>query len=195
MDTEPEDIPNEPVTADQLVAYNIRRWRRASGITQEELGARTGWSAANLSAAERSADPERERRRFDAQMIADFALALGVPLVALFLPPADDGIRVNYVLSARGAKYHMGDFMAMAVMIDSDDDSRVSEQYRDTFNAAAERYLGPEWAALAMRLVAGGMTSQQRADYAARMRERRDESLRQAREWEQMADLAERGDS
>ena len=77
-----EGIPAVPVTADQIVALNLRHWRRAAGMTQEEAGARLGWSDKNLSAAERSWDADRDRRRFDAQTLTEMALALGVPVAA-----------------------------------------------------------------------------------------------------------------
>src|ERR1700690_800863 len=99
MDSRPGGPPAEQVTVDQLVALNIRHWRNAAGLTQADLGGRLGWSAANVSAAERSADPARDPRRFDAQTLTEIALALGVPLAALFLPPGDDGERACYLFT------------------------------------------------------------------------------------------------
>ena len=127
MDTDPGgNLPAEHLTIDQLVARNMRRWRLAAGLTQDELGARLGWTgpraAANVSAAERSADPSRDARRFDAQTLTELSLALSVPVVAFFVPPDDDGQRARYMFTAAGRDYDMSDLMALAVMTDSPDD-------------------------------------------------------------------------
>jgi transcriptional regulator with XRE-family HTH domain len=75
----------------RVVAYNMTRWRKAAGLTQEELGQRLGgWSGASVSAAERSWDGKRVRK-FDADEVAAIGAALGVPIVALFLPPLGGG--------------------------------------------------------------------------------------------------------
>jgi transcriptional regulator with XRE-family HTH domain len=150
MDTDPGgNLPAEHLTIDQLVARNMRRWRLAAGLTQDELGARLGWTglraAANVSAAERSADPARDARRFDAQTLTELSLALSVPLVAFFFPPDDDGQRARYMFTAAGRDYDMSDLMALAVMTDSPDDQPVMQAYRQAFTALAGRYLDDEW--------------------------------------------------
>src|SRR5450755_4005243 len=94
------DLPAEHVTIDQIVARNMRHWRRTAGMTQEELGARLGWSDRNVSAAELSSDEKRDRRRFDAQTLANLSLALCVPLIAFFLPPDDDGFPARYIFTS-----------------------------------------------------------------------------------------------
>jgi transcriptional regulator with XRE-family HTH domain len=176
-----EGIPAVPVTADQLVALNLRHWRRAAGMTQEEVGARLGWTAGNESAAERSWDPDRDRRRFDAQTLTEMALAVGVPVAAFFLPPPDDGIEARYLLAdASGRIYAMGDIMTLVTVPDNDDDTDVMAAYRERFNAAAARYLEPEWAAVAGRLLGDGASPAARADMAARLEDERAGLLRAA---------------
>lgn len=154
---------------DQLVAINVRYWRKAAGMTQEELGRRLGWSPANMSAAERSADSSRDRRRFDAQQLAELCVALGVPLSALFLPPPDDGDGKAYAFTAGGRPYGMGDLMEHVVMPDTTEDSALMGAYRDRFNGAALRAArGPRWMTLVARWV-GGAT--RRDERAARLRD------------------------
>lgn len=156
MDNSPDGPPVEQVTVDQLVALNIRHWRAVAGLTQAELGKRLGWSAANVSAAERSVSDDRDRRRFDAQTLAELALALGVPLAALFLPPPDDGERAAYRFTAGGKSHGMGELMELVVMPDATWTSPVMEAYRQRFNAAARRAAtGPAWARLVERWTAG----------------------------------------
>jgi transcriptional regulator with XRE-family HTH domain len=164
-----EDIPVVPVTADQLVAYNLRHWRRAAGMTQEEAAARLGWKAGNLSAVELSWNADKDRRRFDAQTLTEMALALGVPVAAFFLPPPGDGTDARYLLDASSRHYDMGDLMALVVMPDNDDETPVMTAYRERFNADAARYLDPEWAAVAGRLLGDGASPEARADMAARL--------------------------
>lgn len=156
MDNSPEGPPAERVTVDQLVALNIRHWRVVAGLTQAELGERLGWSAANVSAAERSVSDGRDRRRFDAQTLAEIALALGVPLAALFLPPPDDGERASYQFTAGGRTWGMGDLMELIVMPDTIGTSPLTEAYRERFQAAAMRGgSGPAWGRLVQRWTAG----------------------------------------
>lgn len=171
-DTEPGGLPGESVTVDQVIALNLRHWRRAAGLTQEELGQRLGWSSANVSAVERSAAEGRERRRFDAQMLAEMALALGVPLTALFLPPPGDGADARYAITVQGAPLGMARYMELCVMPDSDADSAVMDAYRDRFNTAMTRYLSPEWAAQAAGYLRGVRSPEDRRELAARLRDR-----------------------
>lgn len=181
-------IPVIPVTIDQVVALNLRYWRRAAGMTQEEVGARLGWSPANVSSAERSRDGEQERRRFNAQTLAEMALALGVPVSAFFLPPPDDGTGARYQFTARGRHCGMGDLMAFVASPDTDDETPVMDAYRDRFNEAAHRYLEPEQAAMVGRLLNGSSSPQALADTAARLRDERPGLLRVARLLGELAD-------
>jgi transcriptional regulator with XRE-family HTH domain len=91
-------LPERLVSINQLVAYNMTYFRKAARLTQEELGERLGgWSGASVSAAERSWDGKRVRK-FDADEVVRIALALGIPVIALLLPPGDAGTAVQYLL-------------------------------------------------------------------------------------------------
>ena len=90
------DIPERRVTFGQCVGFNITAYRKAAGLTQEQLGERLGgWSGASVSAAERSWEGKRVRK-FDADELVQIAAALGVPVPALLLPPPDAGTAVRY---------------------------------------------------------------------------------------------------
>lgn len=183
-DTEP---PVREVTVNQVIARNIGFYRRKAGLTQEQLGARIGWSYGSVSEAERSWDGERARK-FNAQEVTVLALALGVPVIALFLPPDDDGITARYAITGdRGTRYEMRDYMALAVMPDGDDDTPVFGAYQDRFNAAAARYLAPEWAATVARWTSGHLSAARRADLAAALLDKERAALEAAAEWRRLA--------
>lgn len=82
----------KPLTANQLVAYNLMRIRKTLGLSQEQAALRlepylgVRWSKAVYSAAERSYHGNRIRQ-FTADDLAAFALAFGVPVAYFFLPP------------------------------------------------------------------------------------------------------------
>lgn len=89
-------LPVRRITINQLIGFNMMWFRKAAGMTQEALGQRLGgWSGASVSAAERSWEGTRIRK-FDADEVVKIADALGVPLIALFLPPPDAGTAVDY---------------------------------------------------------------------------------------------------
>lgn len=88
-------LPARRVTINQLIGYNVTFLRRAAGLTQDALGKRLGWSGSSVSAAERSWEGVRVRK-FDADEIVKIAAALGVPVLALLLPPPDAGTAVDY---------------------------------------------------------------------------------------------------
>ena len=96
-------LPERHVTISQLVAYNLGFFRRATGIDQRKIGELLGWSAASVSAAERSWESKRTKV-FDANEVMQIAAALDVPLAALFLPPEDHGTAVRYVVHRRGGE-------------------------------------------------------------------------------------------
>lgn len=160
--------PRVPLTLNQVVAANITAYRQEAGLTQRELGERIGWKTLAVSEAERSRDG-RTRREFDAAELGAFAWALGVPLVALFLPPpADDG---GGRYAAGPASLDAAGLMGMLVMPDSDDDTPAMTAYRDRFNDAAARWLDPQWAATAARWLGDGTAPGARARAAARLRD------------------------
>ena len=87
------------MTANQLVAYNLRRARELRGLTQEQaaeqlepyLGRR--WSKATFSAAETSVTSGRTRE-FSADEILAFSAAFAVPPGWFYLPPPEgDALR------------------------------------------------------------------------------------------------------
>jgi uncharacterized protein YegP (UPF0339 family)/transcriptional regulator with XRE-family HTH domain len=97
-------LPVQSVTINQVVGYNMAVYRKAAGLTQEDLGQRLGgWTKVAVSAAERSWDGKRVRK-FDADEIIRIAAVLGVPVTALFLPPEDHGAAVRYVLDVPGSE-------------------------------------------------------------------------------------------
>ena len=185
------------VTVNQVVAWNIARWRRACGLTQAQLGSKIGMSVASLSEAERSWDGKRTRE-FDAQSLTVIALALGVPLAALFLPPEDDGATVRYVVrDGEGRPYPMGAYMGLVVMPDNDDQTPVMTDYRDRLNAAAARYLDPDWMNAVARWLKGTGSPAGRAELAGRLEDRERALREDAAELGKLAAAirAEEGDS
>jgi transcriptional regulator with XRE-family HTH domain len=65
------------MTPNQTVAVNMLRLRKLCGWTQEELGAKVGWSAPVVSLAERSAAAKRNRQ-FTVDDLVLIAEAFGV---------------------------------------------------------------------------------------------------------------------
>jgi len=195
----PED--HETVTVlvdvDQIVAMNIRYWRRVAAMTQEDLGKLLGWSAQNVSAAERSADEKRERRRFDASTLTALSLALGVPLIALFFPPPDDSPARRYVFPALpgdpegDTEQDMGDLLALVLMPDSNDETGVMASYRDRFASLVGTYLDPEMSREVARWLARTENADLRANRAERLRVQRAGLLRLAAELDDMARIVD----
>ena len=182
------------IDVDQIVAMNIRHWRRAAGMTQEELGDLLGWSAANVSAAERSADEKRERRRFDAGTLTALSLALSVPLIALFFPPEGDGTDKRYLFPGLPGdpegrtERDMADLLGLVVMTDSDDDSDVMTSYRYRFSTIVSYYLDSEWSREVARWLGRIESAELRAIRAAHLRTRRAGLLQTAAELAELAD-------
>ena len=88
-------MPNT-LTANQLVAYNLMRIRKAHGLSQEQAAERierylgVRWSKAVYSAAERSYVNSGRIRQFTADDLYAFSMAFGVPLPYFFLPAETD---------------------------------------------------------------------------------------------------------
>jgi transcriptional regulator with XRE-family HTH domain len=165
-----DDQPGRPLTLNEVTAANILLYRNAAGLTQRELGARLGWSNVSVSEAERSRDG-RIHREFDAAELAALAWALGIPLIALFLPPPGDDGTGRY--EAGPVTLDAAEMLAALIMPDSDDDTPAMQAYLDRFNTLAGRWLDPEWAAVAARWTgdADGEPDA-RATAAARFRDR-----------------------
>lgn len=186
------DEPPRLLNVNQVVAWNIAWLRRAAGLKQRELGERIGWSVQAVSDAERSFDGQRARQ-FSAQELAGIALAFGVPLSALFLPPGDGG---RYEFSDAAGKPRGMDALLCLALPDNEDDLPVMDAYRDRFNATAAVFFAsdPGWARLVARWI--GDTGQHKAERAARLRRMRDRLLLAATEiGAELSDLASALDS
>ena len=184
--------PSRPVTINQVVAYNVARFRKAAGLTQEELGERLGgWTKAAVSAAERSWDGKRIRQ-FDADTLTALAMALGVPLLALFLPPEDQGKgALLFHAHERGApSSSMADLMAL-VMPDSDDDTPVMHAYRERLVAAAGKYIDPDLGEDVKRWFQDATDAELRAQRLERIRWQREALLAAADDLARFASVIE----
>jgi transcriptional regulator with XRE-family HTH domain len=124
-------LPGVHVMADQIVAANVRYYRRHAGMTQKELGDMIGLSDKNISAIELSARPGAPARRFNADDLVRIAVAFRIPVTALLLPPEDDGISVRYLIHPEGAEcLSMPDFLPyLDSEPDPGDDSPAARAY------------------------------------------------------------------
>lgn len=126
-----EGLPLRLVTANRLVAYNMAYFRKVAGKTQAELGESLGgWSNAAVSAAERSWDGKR-LRQFHADEIVAIAIALGVPVIALLMPPPDAGTAMRYVLDAEPGQPDVLTVMRRLVPVYEGADTPALAAYRD----------------------------------------------------------------
>lgn len=104
MDSTPGLTPPDPrvLSANQLVAYNLMRARKAAGWSQQDVAGMleqlTGrsWSNASVSAAERSWQGGRPRR-FDASEILALCSIFNEPISFFFLPPGPDEYLAEHV--------------------------------------------------------------------------------------------------
>ncbi len=185
-------LPAEGITIDQVVAWNMRHWRQARYMTQEQLGDPLGWSAANVSAIERSAEGNRDRRRFDAQAIAGIAHALHIPIAALFLPPEDDGIGKRYQWHTGNlVPRSMADLMRLVLHYNDEEESAVMDEYADRFRAAVTAYLEEKWAEEVAGWFAPMDDAAARAEQASRFRSRQAALLTMAAEQAALAEFLE----
>lgn len=167
MDPHGNSAQERPRTVDEVVALNVAALRRAAGLTQQQLGELIGWTKIQVSEAERSADGKKIRR-FDATTLAALAEALGIPLIALFLPPTD-GTRV----AIRG-RADDGTRLMRLLMPDNEEGTAVADAYRERFKDSAIRLFAddPDWARVVARWAGGSPKT--RAERAWRIRESRD---------------------
>jgi transcriptional regulator with XRE-family HTH domain len=136
-------LPEREVSVNQLVAYNMSYFRRAAGLTQEQLGERLGgWSSASVSAAERSWDGKRVRK-FDADEVVSIALALGVPVIALLLPPADADTAVRYLLATEVTQPVLTSLLPYIAPTYGDDTAQLSAFWQRLMALGASRYIDP----------------------------------------------------
>jgi hypothetical protein len=110
-------------------------FRKAAGLGQQEFGEPLGWSAPSVSAAERSWDSKRIKK-FDADEITQIAAVLGVPLIALFLPPEDHGTAVHYTIVFPERRVRDLDYLLNLVLPEWEGDSPAMEAYRKRLMAA-----------------------------------------------------------
>jgi hypothetical protein len=84
------------MTANQVVAHNLRRAREEWNLTQEQAAVQlepwlgTKWSKASFSIAERSVDAGARGRQFDANELLAFSLAFRRPIAWFFEPSSDE---------------------------------------------------------------------------------------------------------
>jgi transcriptional regulator with XRE-family HTH domain len=129
------DLPVRRVTVNAIIAWNMAFYRKAAGLTQEELGELLGWGKTIVSTAERSWDAKRVRN-FSAEDLTKIAVALEIPIAGLFLPPEDDGITARYVLQWRGREdMDLSDLLAY-VYPSYEGDFPVMDAYRKRLIAA-----------------------------------------------------------
>jgi transcriptional regulator with XRE-family HTH domain len=185
------DDEDQPLTLNQVVAANIAFYRQAGGMKQKELAVAIGVSDQAISEVERSATPGNRVREFDAAKLGAYALALGVPVIALFLPPRDDEA-ARFAVGA-GELGAAGLLSALA-MPDSDEDGPAMRAYRDRFNDSAARLLTPDWAAVVCRWMRDGATIDARREQAERFRRNAERQRQDAAEWERMAEEMMRED-
>jgi transcriptional regulator with XRE-family HTH domain len=142
----PDDAPPvRLVTVNDVVSMNLGYFRKAAGLSQQELGERIGWLKSVVATAERSW-AGRRTRNFTADDLIDIATGLGIPVAGLFLPPEDDGVAVRYVvdgLHSTGLR-PLGDLLPLVLDI-VDGDSPALSAYRRRAIAAKPR--APVWRA------------------------------------------------
>lgn len=137
-------LPETEMSADQIAAVNMRYFRLAAGLTQRELGARLGTSHANVSNLEKSAEPGHAARQFDASLILALALALGIPVTALFLPPPGDGALTRLVaVAAPELTADMPTLFDFATGVLEDPDTPSMRAYASRIREAVSVYASP----------------------------------------------------
>jgi len=193
---EPDELPVACKTVDQIVAWNIAWYRKAAGLTQEELGKLVGGrSKRNISADERSWDGTHTRE-FNASQLAGLSVALGVPVVAFFLPPEDDGTDIRYEFRPNGSEDGIGmSWLLAAALHDNGAESQIMDAYRWRFRQAVKRYLDPSWADELDRWQDDRDSPDVRAEQAEDARADREALLRIAAKLARRIEHLERGDS
>ena len=183
------ELPGRHITVNMLVAYNMAWFRKAAGMTQAELGEKLGWSFRAVSAAERTWDrTDFKGRVFDADLIVALAKVFGVPVVALLLPPVEDGTEERFLFHPleshirpplpSGDCLEMFDLAGM-LMPDNDGDDSVMAKYRDRLTATIGAYLEPGWGEQVRRWLTDDTEAELLAEASRRIRWEQD-ALRQA---------------
>jgi transcriptional regulator with XRE-family HTH domain len=178
------DLRGRHITVNQVVAWNLAYFRKAAGLTQDELGEQIGWSKAIVSAAERSWDGKRVRQ-FSADDVVAIAAAFGLPVVAMFLPPEDDGVNLRYLIYLPIKRYADGDGLNMCYTMhdlmlhvvpepseggDSPDDYSVMRRYWNRYVAAVNGYLRADTVGELADYVEDLTTEERIVEHLARLR-------------------------
>lgn len=191
---EPDDeqLPAVRKTVNQIVARNMAYYRRAAGLKQEELGERIGRAKRSVSADETSWEGGHTRE-FNAQEITGLAVALGIPIIAFFLPPEDDGMDVRYVFRGPGETGDLGmeDLMS-AAMHDTDAETLAMNAYRRRLIGAVGEYLHASWGEILARWMENAETPEMRAEQIDELRADRHVLLRIAAKFSEAIELAEK---
>lgn len=133
--------PSAYISADQIVAWNIRFWRLEAKLTQGELGERVGLSGKNISDVERSA--ATDRRTFDAGTLVMYATALDIPVALLLFPPTDDGEQVRYIVKGDdGSEVSMADLARL--LLPPADGNPAESQWLVRVGKMRDKYLLPD---------------------------------------------------
>jgi len=134
----PTPAPTQGLTANQIVAANLRLARERYGWTQtylaEQLSSMTGrsYTKATISAMERSAEGGK-KRLFDAQELLEFSRLLGVPIVWFFTPlPHHAKERLHLIGLEHGAD--MVDFTFGR----TEDERQMKERLRELIDSGGE---------------------------------------------------------
>lgn len=136
-----------------------------------------------MSAAERSWDGKRVRA-FTADDIVAIAAALAIPIIAMFLPPEDDGVNLRYLIDlpirrrpdggSLNMCYTMHDLMVYVVPEpgedDHDDDYEVPTRYWNRYVAAINSYLRAHAVAELADYVEDLSTEERIVEHLARLR-------------------------
>jgi transcriptional regulator with XRE-family HTH domain len=157
----------------QVVAWNVAYYRRAAGLTQADLGERLGISAPNLSAAERSVDGKRPRN-FDAGELLALALALGVPISALLMPPPE----ATTVAVPGGPDVTAGDLFRAALSVPADEGTAARLAYIDRYVDLEAEHASPDTSGDAATLLDDAATRKRLTARLDRIRGQR-EALRE----------------
>jgi transcriptional regulator with XRE-family HTH domain len=175
MESESDALPQREITVNQIAAWWLAHYRKTAGLKQDELGERLGWSRNKVSEAERSWDSGRTRE-FNAHELAGIALALGVPVAALLLPPPDDRRGIEYITRPPGREkpVPMAELLEYAVMPDSDLENDSITDYRQRLRSATARYLDASWRATVEEWLEPLDERARMAERAARLRARAD---------------------
>lgn len=169
-------MPVRTLTANQVVAWNLARYRKAAQLTQAELGALIGWTAAAVSDAERSWKGGRTRE-FDAHALTLIALALGIPVLGLLLPPEGDGQEEAWEMDAGPGRGRIGmaGYLSDALIPDGPDepegDGSALEEYARRYGRSVDAYIpDPVRNARAMRWMRARHPRAVLAEFAGRLR-------------------------